>query len=181
MKSGFTRGKVNNTLFINYRNDNLLLVHIYIDIIFGPTNLFLCDEFSTLMQKEFQINMMGELSHFLGLQIKQTKDEIFINQRKDISDMLKKYGTESVKPTATAMSTTTKLNKDDKSKEVGKKLYKSMIGSLLYLTAGIPEIMFSVCLCARLQSRLTRIFWYLIRTANVGLCYSKNDGFDLIG
>ena len=128
-------------------------MQIYVDdIIFGAINESLCDEFSKLMQKEFEMSMMGKLNHYLRLQIKQLKDDIFINQSKYISDMLKKYGMEGVKPAATPMSTTTKLTKDEKGKGVEEKLYRGMIESLLYLTASRPDIMFSVCLCARFQS-----------------------------
>ena len=105
-------------MFIKHRNDDFLLVQIYVDdIIFGTTNLSLCDEFSELMQNEFEMSLMGELSHFLKMKIKQTKDDIFINQRKCISDMLKKYGMENAKPAATLISTTTKVTKDDESKK----------------------------------------------------------------
>ena len=128
-------------------------MQIYVDdIIFGATDEFLCDEFSKLMQKEFEMSIMGELNHFLGLQIKQFKDGFFINQSKYISDMLKKYGMEGAKPAVSPMSTTTKLTKDEGGKEVDEKFFRGMIGSLLYLTACRPDIMFSVCLCARFQS-----------------------------
>ena len=130
----------------------MLLVQIYVDdIIFGATDESLCDEFSKLMQKEFEMSMMGELSQFLGLQIKQLKDDIFINQSKYINDMLKKYGMEDVKSAASPINTTTKFNKDEKGKRVEEKLCKGMIGSLLYLIASRPDIIFSVCLCARFQ------------------------------
>ena len=77
LDNDFSRGKVDNTLFTLHKNDELLLVQIYVDdIIFGATNESLCDEFCK--QKEFEMGMMGELSHFLELQIKQLKDEIFI-------------------------------------------------------------------------------------------------------
>ena len=125
--NGFARGKVDNTLFTLHKNDKLLLVQIYVDdIIFGATDESLCDEFSKLMQKEFEMSMMGELNHFLGLQIKQLKDGIFINQSKYISDMLKKYGMEGAKPAATPMSTTTKLTKDEGGKEVDEKLFMDL-------------------------------------------------------
>ena len=92
LDNGFSRGKVDNTLSTLHKNDEFLLVQSYVDdIIFGATNESLCDEFSKLIQEEFEMSMMGELSHFLGLQIKQLKDDIFINQSKYINDMLKKY------------------------------------------------------------------------------------------
>ena len=94
------------------------------------------------------MSMMGELNYFLGLQIKQVKEDIFINQAKYIKDLIKKFGMEDVKPMRTPMSTSTKLDSDEGGNSVDIKHYRSMIGSLLYLTARRSEIMFSVCLCA---------------------------------
>jgi hypothetical protein len=112
----------------------------------------MCSEFSKIMQKEFEMSMMGELNFFLGLQIKQTKNGIFINQSKYIKDLLKKFGIQKSKIYATPMSSTIKLDKDENGKYIEIKQYRGMIGSLLYLTASRPDIMFSVCLCARFQS-----------------------------
>ncbi|KAL4282161.1 hypothetical protein GQ457_03G014660 [Hibiscus cannabinus] len=132
-------------------------------------------------------SMMGELSFFLGLQIKQRKDDIFINQAKYIKEKLKKVGMENVKPQATPMSSSIKLEKDEGGKCVDSKLYHSMIGSLLYLTASRPDIMFSVCLCARFQANrkeshlkaVKRIFRYLLDTPSLGLWYPRDSTFDL--
>ncbi|GJU68889.1 hypothetical protein Tco_1255148 [Tanacetum coccineum] len=79
------------------------------------------------------------------------KDGIFFNQSKYIKEMLKKFGLEDSKPTKTPMSTEIKLTKDDEADSVDSSKYRGMIGSLLYLTASRPDIMFSVCLCARFQ------------------------------
>ncbi|KAG8649153.1 hypothetical protein MANES_08G071044v8 [Manihot esculenta] len=95
---------------------------------------------------------MGELKFFLGLQIKQAKDDIFINQAKYTKEIIKRFGMENSKSSRTLMSTNTKLDKDEKGKPIDEKLYRGMIESLLYLTASTPDIMFSVCLCARFQS-----------------------------
>ena len=94
--------------------------------------------------------MMGELNYFLGLQIKQMCDGIFICQAKFSKELIKKFGLEDSKICNTPIATTTtKPDKDDQGKSVDIKLYRSMIGSLLYLTASRLDIMFSVCLCAR--------------------------------
>ena len=128
----------------------MLLVQIYVDdIIFGATNESLCQEFSKVMQGEFEMSMMGELNYFLGLQIKQGKDGTFINQAKYTKELIKKLKMKNAKPYNTPMSSSIKLDKDEKGKNVDEKLYRGMIGSLLYLTASRPDIMFSVCLCAR--------------------------------
>ena len=77
---GFSRGKLDNTLFILHKDRNMLIVQIYVDdIIFGATNEKLCEEFSKTMQGEFEMSMMGELTFFLGLQNKQKKNDIFIS------------------------------------------------------------------------------------------------------
>ena len=103
------------------------------------------------MQSEFEMSMIGELTFFFGLQVKQCKEGIFINQVKSIKDMLKKFGFKNVREIGTLMSPITKLDKNEKENDVNQKLYIGMIGSLLYLTASGHDIMFCVCLCARFQ------------------------------
>ena len=178
------------SLFLKKNKHDLLVVQIYVDdIIFGAINKKLCECFAKDMQNEFEMSMMGELTFFLDLQVKQNKNEIFINQAKYIKDMLKKFEIPAVKEMATSMSLATKLDKDEKGKDVNQKLYRGMIGSLLYLTASRPDIMFSVCLCARFQecpkesqlSAVKRIFRYLIGIPNLGLWYPRGTSFDLIG
>ncbi|GMI75421.1 hypothetical protein HRI_001211400 [Hibiscus trionum] len=188
IEKGFEKGKVDTTLFIKMYKNDILVVQIYVDdIIFGSTNECHCQEFAKLMQGEFEMSMMGELSFFLGLQIKQMKDGTFINQAKYIKDMLNKFGLENTKPQATPMSSSTKLDKDEGGKCVDSKLYRSMIGSLLYLTASRPDILFSVCLCARFQASpreshliaVKRIFRYLRDTPCLGLWYPRVSTFNL--
>ncbi|KAL6320024.1 hypothetical protein AAG906_003121 [Vitis piasezkii] len=96
--------------------------------------------------------MMGELNFFLGLQIKQLKEGTFINQAKYIRDLLKRFNMEEAKTMKTPMSSSIKLDKDEKGKFIDSTMYKGMISSLLYLTASRLDIMYSVCLCARFQS-----------------------------
>ncbi|KAI5654048.1 hypothetical protein M9H77_31235 [Catharanthus roseus] len=131
---------------------------------------------------------MGELTYFLGLQIKQTKEGIFINQEKYTKELLKRFGMSNAKGIGTPMSTSLKLDKDEKGKTVDEKTYRGMISSLLYLTASRPDIMFAVCLCARFQAcpkeshliAVKRILRYLISSYDYGLWYSKQSCFDLI-
>ncbi|KAJ9556367.1 hypothetical protein OSB04_010981 [Centaurea solstitialis] len=167
---------------------HILLVQIYVDdIIFGSTNPKLCEKFELLMKSKYKMSMMGELTFFLGLQIKQSEKGIFINQGKYVHEMLKKFDLTSCTPMKTPMAPPLSLDKDSKGKPVDVTLYRGMIGSLLYLTASRPDIMYSTCLCARYQaepkeSHLTaikRIFRYLKGTPNLGLWYSKDSGFDL--
>ena len=190
LESDFERGKVDTTLYRKSNSSGFIVVQIYVDdIIFGATNDSLCKEFSKLMQTEFEMSMMGELKFFLGFQVKQSDNAICIHQSKYTKELLKKYKMEDCKPMKTPMHPTTILTKDDKDKKVDQKLYRGMIGSLLYPTASRPDIMFSVCLCARFQSdprehhlsAVKRIFRYLQGTTNLGLCYKKSHEYRLVG
>ena len=104
------------------------------------------------MANEFEMSMIGELSYFLGLQIKQLKNDIFVSQEKYIKDMLKKFGMDDAKAICTPMGTNDNLDSDASGNMVDQKLYRSMIGSLLYVTASRMDVMFSVCMCARFQA-----------------------------
>jgi len=118
------------------------------NIIFGCTEKRYSDEFSFMMQEQYQMSMMGELKFFLGLQIHQQRNGIFISQEKYLKDCLKKFGMQDCKGYKTPMPTNGHLSTDDNGKEFDQKVYRSMIGSLLYLCASRPDIMLSVCVCA---------------------------------
>ena len=118
------------------------------DIIFGGSSHALVTRFSDLMSREFEMSMMGEMNLFLGLQIKQTQDGIFVHQDRYTKDVLKKFDMGEGKPLLTPMSTSSTLDTDEDGEPVDQKEYKSMIGSLLYLTATRPDIHFAVCALA---------------------------------
>ncbi|KAK6148545.1 hypothetical protein DH2020_019457 [Rehmannia glutinosa] len=190
LQNGFIRGKVDTTLFVFEKGQDCLLVQIYVDdIIFGATNDSLCKKFSKLMQGEFEMSMMGELNFFLGLQIKQCQEGIYISQSKYTKELLKKFGIEEGRTVSTPMATNVKIDKDEKGKSVDESKYRGMIGCLLYLTASRPDILHAVCLCARFQSNpkeshmsaVKRIFRYLKGTIQYGLFYPKNENFSLKG
>ncbi|XP_022857237.1 uncharacterized protein LOC111378298 [Olea europaea var. sylvestris] len=135
------------------------------------------------------MSMVGELSYFLGLQVRQTEDGLFISQSKYARDLVKRFGLDSKKHTRTPMSTSLKLGHDPSGKSVDPSLYRSMIGSLLYLTATRPDIAFSVGVCARFQadpkeshlSSVRRIIRYVSGTADLGIFYSRSSNLDLAG
>ncbi|GJX38475.1 retrovirus-related pol polyprotein from transposon TNT 1-94 [Tanacetum coccineum] len=189
IKHEYKMGMVDNTLFTKKKSSNLIIVQIYVDdIIFGSTCQDMCDEFAKIMHDEFEMSMMGELNFFLGLQIKQMEDGIFFNQSKYIKEMLKKFSLEDSKPMKTPMSSDTKLTKDEECESVDSTKYRGMIGSLLYLTASRPDIMFSVCLCARFQEApktshleaVKRIFRYIKGTTHLGLWYPKGTDIETV-
>nr|GEX12592.1 hypothetical protein [Tanacetum cinerariifolium] len=145
LDNGFHRGQIDKTLFIKRVKGDILLVQVYVDdIIFGSTKKEMCTEFEKMMHKKFQISSMGELTFFLGLQVTQKDDGIFICQDKYVYEILKKFGFSTVKIASTPMETSKPLIKDENAKDVNVHLYRSMIGSLMYLTPLRPDIMFVV-------------------------------------
>nr|GEY25287.1 retrovirus-related Pol polyprotein from transposon TNT 1-94 [Tanacetum cinerariifolium] len=154
-------GKLDKALFIRRHKGNISLVQVYVDdIIFGSTKRELCIAFEKIMYEKFQMSSMRELTFFLGLQVNQN----------------------------TPMETQKPLLKDEDCKEVDVHMYRSMIGSLMYLTSSRPDIMFVVCACARYQVNLKvlhlhamkRIFRYLKGQPKFGLWYPKDYPFNLV-
>jgi hypothetical protein len=190
LRKGFKIGKADPTLFTRKEGNDLFVCQIYVDdIIFGSTNKVWANEFIRIMTKRFEMSMMGELKFFLGFQIKQLKDGTFISQTKYTHDMLKKFDMDKAKSIKTPMPSNGHLDLNEDGKSVDQKVYRSMIGSLLYLCASRPDIMLSVCMCARFQANpkechimaIKRIFRYLVHTPNLGLWYSKGSTFNLLG
>jgi isopentenyldiphosphate isomerase len=98
------------------------------------------------------MSIMGELTFFLGIQVKQTKQGTFVHQAKYTKNLMKKFNMDELKPVSTLMSTVTSLDPDENSETVDQREYRSMIGSLLYLTVTWPDIQFIMWLCARFQA-----------------------------
>jgi hypothetical protein len=189
-QNSFKIGKADSTLFTRKIDKDLLICQIYVDdIIFYSTNQSFCDDFSKIMTDRFEMSMMGELKFFLRFQIKQLKDGTFISQIKYTYDIFKKFGMDKAKPIKTPMSINGRLDLDMGEKSVDQKVYRSIIGSLFYLSASMPDIMLSVCMCARFQAApkeyhmrtVKRIMRYLVLTSNLGLWYPKGFHFNLIG
>ncbi|GJY41518.1 putative ribonuclease H-like domain-containing protein [Tanacetum coccineum] len=152
LKNGYRRGTIDKTLFIKKNKHDIILVQVYVDdIIFGSTKRSWCDEFEALMKSRFQMSSIGELTFFLRLQVKQKEDGIFISQDKYVAEILKKFDFVSVKTASTPIETQKPLVKDEEASDVDVHLFRSMIGSLMYLTASRPDIMFAVCACSRFQ------------------------------
>ena len=128
----------------------MIVAQVYVDdIIFGSTKDELAHSFSKLMQAEFEMSMIGKLTHFLELQIHQQDSGIFLSQSKYAKNLVKKFGLESVSFVRTLMSPNVKLIVDLLGKSVDSSLYRSMIGSLFYLTVSKPDISYSIGVCAR--------------------------------
>nr|GEV39854.1 hypothetical protein [Tanacetum cinerariifolium] len=189
LESGFQKGKIDQTLFIKKQTGDIMLVYVYVDeIIFGSTNKELCKAFEKLMKDKFQMSSMGKVTLFLGLQVKQKPDGIFISQDKYLAKILRKFGLTEGKSASTPIDTRKPLLKDPDGEDVDVHIYRSMIGSLMYLTSSRPDIMFAVCACAHFQVTLKalhlhavkRIFRYLKGKPHLGLWYPKDSPFNLV-
>nr|GEV10886.1 retrovirus-related Pol polyprotein from transposon TNT 1-94 [Tanacetum cinerariifolium] len=179
----FSNGAVNPTLFTQKTGKHILLVQIYVDdIIFSLTDPKACDIFSNEMSSKFKMSMMGQMSFFLGLQVSQSPRGIFINQSKFALEILKKFRMDSCDSIDTPMVDRLKLDEDPLGIPVDQTQFRSMVGSLMYLTSSRPDLVFGVCMCAWYQASptkkhldaLKRVFWYLKGTINWGLWYPKD-------
>ena len=174
----FIRGTIDKTLFHRNFNGFSILVQLYVDnIIFGSTYEKLCSKFAKLMQNKYEMSMMNELTYFLGLQVKQVRDGIFISQTKYVYDLLRKFNlTDYSSPkTPMATATATKLEMITKESKVDISNYRVMVGSILYLASIRPDIMFATYLCTRFHDdprefhliAIKKIFRYLKGTPNL--------------
>nr|GEV14208.1 putative ribonuclease H-like domain-containing protein [Tanacetum cinerariifolium] len=172
-----------------WQKGDILLVQIYVDdIVFGSTNKNLCKSIEKLMKDKFKMSSMGELTFFLGLRVKQKKYGILISQDKYVAKILRKFELTEGKSASTPIDTKKPLLKDLDGEDVDVHTYRSMIGSLMYLTSSRPDIMFAVCACSRFHvtpkashlHAVKRIFRYLKGKSHLGLWYSKDSPFDLV-
>nr|GEZ00274.1 putative ribonuclease H-like domain-containing protein [Tanacetum cinerariifolium] len=155
LENGFYKGTIVQTLFIKKQQKDIILVQIYVDdIIFGATNKALCQSFEKLMKDKFQMSSMRELTFFLGLQVTQKKDGIFISQDKYVAEILKKFGLSEGKSASTPIDAEKPLLKDSDGEDVDVHTYRSMI--------------------------VKRIFRYLKGKPYLGLWYPKDSPFDLV-
>nr|GEV61734.1 hypothetical protein [Tanacetum cinerariifolium] len=187
-ENGYIRRIIDKDLFIKTDKDDIMIVQVYVDdIIFGYAKKSLCDEFEALMHKRFQMSSMRELTFFLGLQAKQSEEGIFISRDKYVAEILKKFNFSSVRTASTPIETQKPLVKDEEAADVDVHLYRSMIGSLMYLTVFRPDIVFAVCACSRFQvtpklSHIHAVKWifrYLKGQPKLGLYYPRDFPFDL--
>ena len=190
LSKGYTRGIVDKTLFVKRNNSHFTIAQVYVDdIVFGSTSDDEVKAFTHVMSNEFEMSLMCELTYFLGLQVYQKDDGLFFSQSKYAKDLVKKFGLEDCKIAKSPMSTSVSLQHNPSEKCVDQTLYRSMIGSLLYLTASRPDISYSVGVCARFQSdpkeshlhAVKRIIKYVLGTFDFGIFYTKDTNISIVG
>ena len=167
----------------------ILIVSIYVDdLVFTGSDQVMLDEFKSSMKAEFDMTDLGKLKFFLGVEIVQDNEGIYMHQRKYACEILKKFGMENNNATKTPKVPGCKLTKDEGGVRVDATLYKQMIGSLMYLTVSRPDLMYVMGLVSRYMEKPTelhmmavkRILRYIKGTSGMGICYKKRTENDKI-
>jgi len=169
------------TLYVKKEGKNdFIIICLYVDdIIYTSSSIFLVHEFKSQMMNEFEMSDMGLLHYFLGLEVYQIEDRIFISQRKYTSDLLNKFGMSNCKPAATPMNLNEKLQQQDGGEKADAKSFRSLVGGLIYLTHTRPDIAFSVGVISRFMQQLSKLHYgaakkvmrYIAGTLEYGIWY----------
>ncbi|BBH04495.1 multidrug resistance-associated protein 9 [Prunus dulcis] len=190
IKTGFYRSPSEATLYTKMSTSGILIVSLYVDdIIYTGSSKEMMAAFKDDMMRQYEMTDLGLLHHFLGLGVLQTDSCIFLHQKKYAKTLLDKFGLKDCKSVATPLAVNEKLSKVDGSELADETLYRQMVGSLLYLTATRPDIMFAASLLARFMHNPTkkhmgtakRVLRYVQGTINYGIAYDKGKGAVLIG
>eukprot|EP00253_Pinus_taeda_P030134 PITA_30134 len=189
-ENGFEKCEGEPTLYIKENDGKILIVVLYVDdVIFTGNDDHLIQNFKTVMKEEFEMTDMGLLRYFLGIEVDQNENGIFITQAKYVNEVLERFNMQDSKAAITPKVMGLKLSKEDSSKDFDPSLYKSIIGSLMYLTATRPDIMFVVSLISRFIERPKEAHWqatkrilrYVKGTKQFGILYTTSECSDLIG
>ncbi|XP_070003229.1 uncharacterized mitochondrial protein AtMg00810-like [Nicotiana sylvestris] len=191
MKEGFEKCNYGHTLFIKTSKDSkILIVSLYVDyLIFTGNDELMFAEFKGSMKHEFDMTDLGRMRYFLGLEVYQRSDGIFITQKKYALEVLQKFGMDKSNFVHNPIVPGFKLMKDADGIKVDKTYYKQIIGSLMYLTATRPDMIFAVSLISRYMENPTElhlqtakgVLRYLKETVEFGIFYRKGGDDELVG
>ncbi|KAE8683109.1 hypothetical protein F3Y22_tig00111215pilonHSYRG00067 [Hibiscus syriacus] len=189
-ENGFNKCPYEHALYIKIKYGDILIVCLYVDdLIFTGSNPSMFNEFKDVMMKEFEMTDMGLMAYYLGIEIKQQKDEIFISEERYANEILKKFKMENCKPISTPAEYGIKMTKHEEGESVDPTFFKSLIRSLRYLTCTRPDILHAVGLVSRYMESPTtthfkvakRILRYLKGTIDFGLFYSVSNDYKFVG
>ena len=185
LKEGFQKCPYEHTLFVkNGDEGKMLIVYLYVDdLIYTRNDTTMFGDFKKSMMDEFEMSDLGKLHYFLGLEVVQSDDGIFVSQKKYVHEVLDRFQMKNCNPVNTPTEFGLKLNKDEEGEKVNNTLYKQIVGSLMYLTATRPDIMYAVSLISRYMESPTethllaakRILRYLQGTKDFGLLYKTSE------
>ncbi|XP_031277700.1 uncharacterized protein LOC116136136 [Pistacia vera] len=165
-------------------------VSLYVDdlLIMGSSSIQL-EKFKMAMHNEFEMTDLGEMSYFLGMEIHQSQHGIFVSQKKFANEILHKFDMDRCKPVDTLLVANLKLSKDDGAVKIDEKMYRSLIGCLLYLTATRPDLMLATSILSRFMSSPSeihlkatkRVLRYIKGSVELGVWFKKTKNLPLIG
>jgi len=190
LEKGFEKCEGESTLYIKEKDGKILIVVLYVDdVIFTGNDDHLIENFKTVMKEEFEMTNMGLLRYFLGIEVDKNQNGVFISQEKYVNEVLERFNMQESKVAITPTMMGLKLSKEDSSKDFDPSLYKSIVGSLMYLTTTRPDIMFAVSLISRFMERPKEAHWqaakrilrYVKGTKRFGILYTTSECSDLVG
>eukprot|EP00253_Pinus_taeda_P004926 PITA_04926 len=160
LENEFDKCEGEPTVYIKEKDGKILIVVLYVDdVIFSGNDDYLIKTFKSVMKEGFEMTDMGLLRYFLGIEVDQNENGIFISQARYVNEVLGRFNMQQCKATITPMVMGLKLSKEDNSKDFDPSLYKSIVGSLMYLTETRPDIMFTVSLISRFMERPKEAHW----------------------
>ncbi|KAJ4764255.1 polyprotein [Rhynchospora pubera] len=187
-EKGFKRSPSEPTLYVKHGATGMLIVSLYVDdLIFTGNDEKMMHEFKNDMMKKYEMNDLGMLHYFLGIEIDQRDDGVFISQKKYAQSILSKFNMENCNPVKTPLLVNEKLMKDDGSGNADAAQYRSLVGSLLYLTTTRPDIMYASGLLSRFMHQPSkmhygvakRVLRYIQGTKDYGLMFERNEREDI--
>jgi Reverse transcriptase (RNA-dependent DNA polymerase) len=189
--TGFSRSKSEPSLYVKKNSsENQMMVCLYVDdMIYMGTNQELVSEFRGKMKQQFEMTDLGLLKYFLGLEVIQREDGMFLSQQKYARDLLKKFEMENCNTCSTPMNVKEKLMKDDNTGAADGLKFRSLVGGLIYLTHSRPDITFSVSVISRFMQSPTkhhmgaakRVLRYVAGTVDLGTWYGRTKALELVG
>ncbi|CAL9017123.1 unnamed protein product [Prunus brigantina] len=189
-KAGFKKSPSEATLYVKAEGSDVLIVSLYVDdIVYTGSSSQMIEEFRRDMMEHYEMTDLGVLHHFLGMGVIQSKQSIFLHQKKYGQKLVEKFGLKDCKIVATPLAMNEKLSKNDGSEAADEGEYRQIVGSLLYLTATRPDIMFAASLLARFMHNPTkkhmgtarRVLRYIQGTIDFGIVFEKGKETTLIG
>ena len=180
----FDRCPIEHTLFTKKKGGKILIVSLYVDdLIFTGNDRAMCDEFKKSMMMEFEMSDLGKMKHFLGVEVKQSVNGIFVCQKRYAREVLARFGMEESNAVRNPIVPGTKLTKDENGEKVDATIFKQLVGSLMYLTVTRPDLMYGVCLISRFMANprmshwlaAKRILRYLKGTIELGIFYRRSE------
>ncbi|XP_027922735.1 uncharacterized protein LOC114180632 [Vigna unguiculata] len=189
-KNGYEQCPYEYALYLKRYKGDVLFVALYVDdLIFMGSKVELVEEFKEVMKKEFEMTDLGIMKYFLGLEVDQSTTGIFVSQKRYAEELLMKAKMSKCNPVSTPMEPGTKLSKNGEGDKVDATRYRSLVGSLRYLTNTRPNLMLSVGITSRFMEEpryshwkaLKRILRYVKGTMSFGLLFTKSDNYRLTG